>query len=129
MRMPRGAERRRLRVGDARICLVDVDEAAPSIVSDAIKAILDGAIAAVRDVHEGEPASYIPELANAPLDATSAAITLRDGTVIASGDVDHRFTYQSSAKLVLFAGLLEERGSEEVFRTVGTEPSGGGFAS
>jgi glutaminase len=91
--------------------------------------VLEAAITRARGVGEGEPATYIPELANAPLDALSAAITMRDGTVIRAGDEEHRFTYQSSAKLVLLAGLLEERGEDEVFRVVGREPSGGGFAS
>jgi glutaminase len=91
--------------------------------------VLERAVARARDDHAGEPATYIPELANAPLDALSAAITLRDGAVVRAGDDEHRFTFQSSAKLLLLAGLLEERGEDEVFRVVGREPSGGGFAS
>lgn len=91
--------------------------------------VLDRAVARARDEGAGEPATYIPELANAPLDALSAAITLRDGTLLRAGDDDHRFTFQSSAKLLLLAGLLEERGEEEVFGLVGREPSGAGFAS
>lgn len=41
----------------------------------------------------------------------------------------HRFTFQSSAKLLLLCGLLEERGPAAVFSVVGTEPTGGSFAS
>jgi glutaminase len=41
----------------------------------------------------------------------------------------HQFTFQSSAKLVVLAGLLEERGPVEVFAVVGSEPSGDNFAS
>jgi glutaminase len=94
-----------------------------------IREVVAAAVERARRVGEGEPATYIPELANAPLEATSAAITLRDGTLVEAGDDEFRFTYQSSAKLVLLAGLLEELGPDEVFRVVGTEPSGGGFAS
>ena len=94
-----------------------------------VREVLEAAVARARGNGEGEPASYIPELANAPLDALSAAITLRDGSVLRAGDDDHRFTFQSSAKVLLLAGLLEERGEDEVFRVVGREPSGGGFAS
>ncbi|UJR81216.1 glutaminase A [Sandaracinus amylolyticus] len=94
-----------------------------------IEAALARAVEHARACGDGEPATYIPELANAPLDALSAAITLRDGSVVRAGDDDHQFTFQSSAKLVLLAGLLEERGEDEVFRIVGREPSGGGFAS
>ena len=96
---------------------------------DQIREVLEGAVARARAEEGGEPATYIPELANADLDAISAAITLRDGTAIEAGDPGHEFTYQSSAKLILLAGLLEDRGEEAVFRVVGKEPSGGGFAS
>ena len=95
-----------------------------------VASVLAQAVEQARGLEEGQPASYIPELANAPLQATSAAIILPDGESILAGDANtHRFTLQSSAKLILLAGLLEERGEDEVFRVVGKEPSGGAFAS
>ena len=98
--------------------------------SDRIRAVLDDAVAVARENVEGQPAAYIPELAKAPLEATSAAITLVDSGTVSAGDAGwHRFTLQSSAKVLLLAGLLEERGAEEVFSVVGTEPSGSSFAS
>jgi glutaminase len=95
-----------------------------------IASVLDAAIERARRNREGAPAAYIPELANVPLEVTSAAITLVDGTPIVAGDFDAPpFTFQSSAKLVTLAGLLEERGPVEVFDSVGFEPSGDAFAS
>lgn len=95
-----------------------------------VRGALADAVTVARRNDEGSPAAYIPELARAPLDATSAAVTLIDGTSVAAGDAaTHTFTLQSSAKLLLLAGLLEEKGRDEVFRVVGMEPSGGGFAS
>ena len=95
-----------------------------------IGAALESAVERARLLEEGEPAGYIPELRHADPSHTSAAITLADGRVFLAGDArQHRFTLQSSAKVVLLAGLLEELGPEEVFATVGTEPSGGSFAS
>jgi glutaminase len=95
-----------------------------------IQSVLDAAVEKARRNREGAPANYIPELANVPLDVTSAAVTLVDGTCIAAGDSDAApFTYQSSAKLVVLAGLLEQRGPVEVFEIVGSEPSGDAFAS
>jgi glutaminase len=95
-----------------------------------IQAVLDAAVETARRNREGMPATYIPELANVPLGVTSAAVMLADGTCIQSGDVDAPpFTYQSSAKLVVLGGLLEERGPVEVFDIVGSEPSGDAFAS
>jgi len=95
-----------------------------------IASVLDAAIERARRNRQGTPATYIPELANVPLEVTSAAVTLVDGTCIVSGDADSPpFTFQSSAKLVTLAGLLEERGPVEVFDSVGFEPSGDAFAS
>jgi glutaminase len=94
-----------------------------------IQVVLDAALDKARRNQEGEPASYIPELARVPLDVTSAAVTLCDGTTIRSGDVHAPFTFQSSAKLLPLIGLLEERGPVEVFEIVGSEPSGDAFAS
>lgn len=79
---------------------------------------------------DGGPAQYIPELANVDLDATSVAVRTIDGQLFEAGDAaTHAFTLQSSAKLVVLAGLLEERGADAVFRVVGKEPSGSSFAS
>ena len=95
-----------------------------------IRSALELAVERARRNREGTPASYIEELANAPLETISAAITLCDGTRIVAGDAaTHRFSFQSSAKLLTLAALLEERGPVEVFRVVGSEPSGDNFAS
>jgi glutaminase len=95
-----------------------------------IASVLDTAVERARRNRQGAPATYIPELAQAPLEVTSAAVTLVDGTCIVAGDAEAPpFTFQSAAKLVTLAGLLEERGPVEVFDTVGSEPSGDAFAS
>ncbi len=94
-----------------------------------IQAILAAAVEKSRRNREGEPANYIPELATAPLEQTSAALQLTDGTRLSAGDPSHDFTFQSSAKLLTLIGLLEERGPVEVFGIVGSEPSGDSFGS
>src|SRR5690606_22864911 len=95
-----------------------------------IQAALQAALVASLRNSEGAPADYIPELARVPLEATSAAVTCVSGEVLTAGDAaTHQFTFQSTAKLLLFAALLEERGPVEVFKTVGSEPSGTDFAS
>ena len=87
-------------------------------------------VESARKLPGGAVASYIPELARVDDALTSAAITYCDGTTVTAGDVDaHRFTLQSSAKLVVLLGLLEERGPDAVFSVVGREPSHGGFAA
>lgn len=92
------------------------------------QALLDSAVASARENRDGSPAAYIPELATVDPERIAAAIVGPEGTVSA-GDTGHRFTLQSSAKLALLCGLLEERGPDAVFSVVGTEPTGGSFAS
>jgi glutaminase len=94
-----------------------------------IEAILAAALEKSRRNREGQPADYIPELASVPLERTSAAIQLTDGSQVLAGDSGHEFTLQSSAKLLTLIGLLEERGPVEVFEIVGSEPSGDSFGS
>src|SRR6187549_3352770 len=95
-----------------------------------IQATLEAAVERARRNREGTPATYIPELASVPLEQTSAAVLLTNGDLALAGDVDsHSFTFQSSAKLLVLIGLLEERGPVEVFLTVGSEPSGDSFGS
>jgi glutaminase len=95
-----------------------------------IQGVLDSAVAKARRNGQGAPADYIPELANVPLERTSAAVLLTSGELHTAGDAaEHEFTFQSSAKLLPLIGLLEERGPVEVFGSVGSEPSGDGFSS
>ncbi len=93
-----------------------------------LQARLGAAVLRARALDGGAPAAYIPELANAPVDSTGAAVCTVGGDLLRAGDMQ-RLTLQSSAKLLLLAGLLEERGPEEVFRVVGAEPTGGSFSS
>jgi glutaminase len=95
-----------------------------------VQAVLNFALEKARRNREGEPATYIPDLALVPLERTSAAVTLTSGDTIYAGDaLSHEFTFQSSAKLLTLIGLLEERGPVEVFNIVGSEPSGDSFGS
>jgi glutaminase len=110
--------------------LLGYAEAMPVPDLATIAAVLTSAVEKSRRNQEGSPASYIPELAGVPLESTSAALMLTNGTSATAGDVDtHDFTFQSSAKLLVLLGLLEERGPVEVFHIVGSEPSGDSFGS
>ncbi len=95
-----------------------------------IQEVLNTAVALARLNTAGAPASYIPELAHAPLEMTSAAITLcRGGGLVAGDAAQHRFTMQSVAKVILLAGMLEEKGEQQVFSWIDAEPSGLPFSS
>jgi len=95
-----------------------------------VQAVLNAAVTKARRNYEGAPAAYIPELAEVPVERTSAAVLLTNGECLTAGDAAaHEFTFQSSAKLLPLIGLLEERGPVEVFDIVGSEPSGDSFGS
>ena len=95
-----------------------------------IHRVLNNAVALARLNNDGAPATYIPELAHAPHEMTSAAITLRDGTCLRAGETAfHRFTMHSVAKVILLAAMLEENGERQVFSWIYAEPSGLSFSS
>lgn len=96
----------------------------------AVAQALEAAVERARDEAGGSPAAYIPELAQVDPDRLSAAIwPVGGGPVVRAGDPNHVFTLQSSAKIALLAGLLDEIGPDRVFDLVGVEPTGGHFAS
>ncbi len=76
---------------------------------------------------EGEPASYIPELAKVDPDRFAIAAVTLDGEQILVGDVEQQFTIQSISKLLVYGLALELRGREAVLAQVGVAPTGDSF--
>jgi glutaminase len=102
----------------------------PARERDQIHKAVTASVEAARSDRTGDPAGYLPELPDDRLEQTSAAIELMDGAALRAGDAAaHRFTLQSSAKLVVLIGLIEERGEAAVFEVVGKEPTEASFAS
>ncbi len=83
-----------------------------------------GRLAALTD---GEPASYIPELANVDPDRFAIAAVTVNGLSTVVGDQDHCFTIQSISKLLLYGLALETHGREPVLRRAGVAPTGDPF--
>ncbi len=81
------------------------------------------------DLIEGEPASYIPELAQVDPDMFAIAAMTVDGVELSVGDADHEFTIQSVSKLLLYGLALETNGREAVLAKVGVAPTGDSFNS
>ncbi|MFW2334139.1 glutaminase A [Ilumatobacter sp.] len=86
------------------------------------------------DLHErfvpltdGEPASYIPELATVDPDRFAIAAVTTDGERVGVGDHDHAFTIQSISKLLLYGLALETHGRDHVLERVGVAPTGDSF--
>lgn len=87
-----------------------------------------------RDVHgrlaaltDGEPASYIPELANVDPDRFAIATVTVNGHSTLIGHHDHPFTIQSISKLLLYGLALETHGREAVLERAGVAPTGDPF--
>ena len=80
-----------------------------------------------RPLSEGEPADYIPELANVDPDAFAISVATTDGRRVGVGDVGQPFTIQSISKLLMYGLALESHGREQVMRRVGVAPTGDSF--
>lgn len=80
-----------------------------------------------RPLDEGEPASYIPALAQADRGAFGVAVLANDGYHATVGDSGAPFTIQSISKIVLYGLALETWGRDRVLERAGVEPSGERF--
>ncbi|MDR6878465.1 glutaminase A [Bacillus sp. 3255] len=78
---------------------------------------------------EGQVASYIPELANAPADVLAICIMDADGNTVQAGETDYHFTLQSISKVFTLILALMDNGEQQVFSKVGMEPTGDDFNS
>ena len=78
--------------------------------------------------HEGEVASYIPELAKVNPNKFALNAHTVDGQDYNLGDVDERFSIQSISKVFMLTKAYIIHGSE-LWKRVGVEPSGNPFNS
>jgi glutaminase len=97
----------------------------PSVVQKSLDQILEE----LADDRSGAVADYIPELAKVDPERFGIAVATVDGHVYATGDCDDLFTIQSISKPFVYGMALDDRGSQDVMRHVGVEPSGDAFNS
>ena len=95
----------------------------------AYNAILKQAYDNFKNDTNGKNADYIPVLAQVDSKLYGIAIVTTDGRVYRIGDVDHPFSIQSISKVFTLALVMEEQGAEEVFKKIGSEPTGRPFNS
>ena len=89
--------------------------------------MLEKVLVEVRPDESGQPASYIPQLAEADPDLLAFGVVGPRGRVITAGEDDAEFTIQSMSKPFVLALALQTLGREAVFARVGAEPSGEPF--
>jgi glutaminase len=90
-------------------------------------ALLEKVLVEVREHDAGEPASYIPELAEADPDLLAFGVVGPRGRVMTVGDDSAEFTIQSMSKPFVLALALENLGRDAMLARVGAEPSGEPF--
>ncbi|HVN20412.1 MAG TPA: glutaminase A [Dongiaceae bacterium] len=95
----------------------------------AYNAIVKQAYDKFKDDSTGKNADYIPALAQVDSKLYGIAIVTTDGRIYKVGDVDKSFSIQSISKVFTLALAMEELGAEEVFKKVGSEPTGRPFNS
>jgi len=92
--------------------------------------VVQEAHAKFKDVKDGAPADYIPELAKVPAELFGVAIVTARGDVYTVGDVDYAFTIQSVSKPFTAALVMQDYGSANVIlEKIGVEPTGQKFNS
>jgi glutaminase len=94
---------------------------------ESITVLLGGALDQVRSLTDGQPASYIPELAEVDPEHLALAVVGPRGRVWSVGDDSVEFTIQSMSKPFVLALALVERGRDAILSKVGAEPSGEPF--
>ncbi|SFS04730.1 L-glutaminase [Microbacterium sp. cf046] len=94
---------------------------------DPITALLEKVLIEIGPHDSGEPASYIPELAESDPNLLAFGVVGPRGRVMTVGDDGAEFTIQSMSKPFVLALALHTFGREAVFARVGAEPSGEPF--
>jgi glutaminase len=98
--------------------------------AEVLARVVQEAFEKFRDVRDGAPADYIPELARVEPDKFGVAIVTAGGAVYVAGDVGQAFTIQSVSKPFTAALVMQDYGSANVIaEKIGVEPTGQKFNS
>jgi glutaminase len=81
----------------------------------------------IRHNKGGHIADYIPELACVDEEKYALSVFTVNGQQFHLGDIEDKFTIQSTSKPINYCIALEENGLETVHKHIGREPSGLGF--
>src|SRR4051812_40565026 len=96
---------------------------------DVVEAVVREAYEKFKNDNGGKNADYIPYLAKVDSKLFGIAIVTTDNQVITKGDVTYSFSIQSISKVYTQALAMEALGADEVFKKIGSEPTGRPFNS
>ena len=94
-----------------------------------VKSVVQDAYDRFRGDTSGKNADYIPALAEVDSKLFGVAVVSTDNKVVTIGDVNYSFSIQSISKVYTLALAMEELGPDEVFKRIGSEPTGRAFNS
>jgi glutaminase len=94
-----------------------------------VKAVVNEAYALFRNDATGKNADYIPYLAKVDSKLFGIAVVTTDNRLYTLGDVEYSFSIQSISKVFTLALAMQELGADEVFKRIGSEPTGRPFNS
>jgi glutaminase len=94
-----------------------------------VEAIVREAYEKFRGDTEGKNADYIPYLAQVDSKMFGIAVVSTDNQIVEIGEVKYSFSIQSISKVYSLALALEEVGADQVFKKIGSEPTGRAFNS
>src|SRR6478672_1828340 len=94
-----------------------------------VQGVVNEAYRLFRNDTGGKNADYIPYLAKVDSKLFGIAVVTTDNKVHTLGDVEYLFSIQAISKVFTLALAMQEKGAEEVFKRVGSEPSGRPFNS
>ncbi|MGB6222502.1 glutaminase A [Haloferula sp.] len=92
-----------------------------------IQRIVESLHAKLKENHDGEVATYIPELGKADPAWFGICLVTADGQIYQVGDCDQDFTIQSISKPFVYGIALEDKGKDAVLEKIWMEPSGEAF--
>jgi glutaminase len=96
---------------------------------EVVEGVVNEAYAKFRNDSTGKNADYIPYLAKVDSKLFGIALVTTDNKVYTLGDVEYSFSMQSISKVFTLALAMQERGTDDVFKRVGNEPTGRPFNS
>lgn len=94
-----------------------------------IQTIINNIHGKFKNLTDGHPATYIPELAKANPNHFAIVITTVNGAVFKAGDSEILYSMQSTSKPFAYGMVLEDVGRDYILSKVGVEPSGEAFNS
>lgn len=113
----------------ALVCAVIATQSALADRTPDYQSIVNQAYTKYKADNSGKVASYIPALAKYSPNLYGIVLITADGKVYSAGDTDAKFPLESLSKVFALSLALQQHGSDEVLKKLGSEATGLPFNS